>query len=204
MKPSLRELFLAEGALTDGTNPLVRLGALHHLHRRIDRDQLEPHLSQLLGEFKVSVLQTQDPESSIFPLHVAIALAQEGGSDGVRWLLQFLAGGGPKHERLGFTALRNCRQFPLAVLLGSAVTAGGLEGSQSFLGDLTTFSEEDARHLEEKGSAEERTEFIARLDVAIARMSKDMRDGRRLARGIVVTRPLRRESGFSYTWFLMV
>lgn len=195
---------MAEDALATGSDPLVRLGALHHLHRRIDRDQLGPRLSQILHEFKVSELQNEEPDVSIFPLHVAIALAQEGGADGITWLLQFLAGSGPKHERLGFTALRNCRQFPLAVVLGSAVTAAGLESSHSFLGNLTTFSEEDARYLEEKGNAVERAEFVARVDAAIEKISNEIRKDRHLARGVVITRPLRRESGFRYSGFLLV
>jgi hypothetical protein len=120
------------------------------------------------------------------------------------WLLRFLASGGPKHQRLGFTALRNCRQFPLAVLLGSAVTASGLENSQSLLGDLTTFSEDDAGRLERKGSARERSDFISKMETAFQGVSMYLRDDRRLARGMVITRPLRRETGFRYTGFLLV
>jgi hypothetical protein len=204
VKPSLRELFLSDDAFAPESDPLIRLGALHHLHRTIDRDQMRPRLAELLGAYDVSVLQSREPESSIFPLHVAIALAEEGGADGINWLLRFLTSGSPAHQRLGFTALRNCRQFPLAVLVGSAVTPNGLESSQAILGDLTSFSEEEAWVLAQKGSAAERSAKLADMEVAISKISRHLRQDRRLARGMVITQPRRSEIGFRYTGFLIV
>lgn len=165
---------------------------------------MRPRLGELLGTYDVGVLQTLEPESSIFPLHVAVALAQEGGVDGVNWLLRFLATGGPAHQRLGFTALRNCRQFPLAVLIGSAVTPKGLESSQALLGDLTAFSEEQSWVLAQKGNAAERSAMLSDMETAISKISRHLRQDRRLARGMVITQPRRSEIGFRYTGFLIV
>src|SRR5208337_546872 len=142
MKPSLRELFLEPHALDPSSNPLIRLGALHHLHRTVERDQVRGKLELLLAE--QSNLLSADITSSLFPLHVAVALAQEGGLEGVQWLMRYLGSCDQRHERLGFTALRNCRQFPLAVLLGSTTTARAIEASHRLLGSVSSFSDDHA------------------------------------------------------------
>lgn len=204
MKSSLRELFLSEDALTLEKDPLVRLGALHHLHRTVDRDKLQPRLSELLGTHDVNALQRLDPELSIFPLHVAVALAQEGGIEGIQWLLRFLATGDQKHQRLGFTALRNCRQFPFAVLLGSAITASGLENSQAHLGNLITFSDDQAWQLTREGTAAEQSAKTLEIEASIRQLSSYGQPGRRLGRGIVISQPYRNDNGSRFTGFLLV
>src|SRR5687767_4539267 len=134
MRLSLRDLFLSPEALDPGSNPLVRLGALHHLRRISDKDQVRRQLEGILREQDIQGLRSTSVDASIFALHVAVALAQEGSSQGVEWLLRYL-GGSQKHQKLAFTALRNCREFPLAVLLGCAVDKASLEASYQSLGD---------------------------------------------------------------------
>lgn len=204
MKLSLRELFLSPDALAPENDPLVRLGALHHLHRTVDRDKLQGRLSELLETYDVNMLQSMESESSIFPLHVAVALAQEGGVEGINWLLRFLASDDQNHQRLGFTALRNCRQFPFAVLLGSALTAPGLESAQTHLGSLTSFSEDQAWQLTDKGSAAEQSAKLSDIEASIGKVASYVRPDRRLAHGTIMTQPFRRDNGSRFTGFILV
>ncbi len=204
MKLSLRELFLSEDALAPESDPLVRLGALHHLHRTLDRDKLPSRLVELLRAYDVSALQKSDPESSVFPLHVAIALAQEGGAEGISWLLRFLVEGDLNLQRLGFTALRNCRQFPFAVLLGSALSAQGLESSRTRLGSLVTFSDDQAWDLVRQGDVAQRSEMVSHIEESIGQVSTYVRADRRLARGSIITQPFWNDKGSRFTGFLIV
>lgn len=205
MKPSLRELFLAPDALDPGNNPLVRLGALHHLHRTGERGQVRQRLEELLRDQDIQALQSAAPNVSIFPLHVAVALAQEGSNEGIQWLLRYLNGANQEHQRLAFTALRNCRQFPLAVLLSSAIAGDALEASYNLLGDLSTFSDDQAWMLAEKVDRTEPIAMISALESAIAQVQRTVRPDRRLALGTVITRPLRNPIiGLRYTGFLVV
>ena len=205
MKPSLRELFLAPDALNPGNKPLVRLGALHHLHRTGDRDHVRRQLEELLRDQDIKALQSADPGLSIFPLHVAVVLAQEGSNEGIQWLLRYLNGSKPRHQRLGFTALRNCRQFPLAVLLGGSIAGDVLETAYRSLGELSAFSDDQAWMLAAKKDRAASIAMISALESAIERVKKIVRPDRWLALGTVITRPVRKPLiGLRYTGFLVV
>ncbi len=205
MKPSLRELFLAPDALSPANDPLVRLGALHHLHRTGERDQVRRQLEALLRDQDIEALQSADPDVSIFPLHVAVLLAEESSNSGIQWLLSFLKGADPRHQRLGLTALRNCRQFPLAVLLGNAVAAEELESSYRALGGLSAFSDNQAWMLAAKSDRAEVTATLEALKFAVERVKTHVRSDRRLGWGTVITRPVRKAIiGMPYTGFLVV
>jgi hypothetical protein len=203
MKLSLRELFLAPGALDPGSNPLIRLGALHHLHRTAERDQIRGKLEILLAEQRN--VQQSDAGSTLFPLHVAVALAQEGGLEGIEWLLRYLADCDQRNERLGFTALRNCRQFPLAVLLGCTTTARSIETSHRLLGGLSSFSDDHAWILATKGSPAESVATMSALEVGLQQVQGTIRADRRLSVGTIISRPLRKPlTGVRFTGFLVV
>src|SRR5947209_8105737 len=131
MKLSLRELFLSPEALDPGNSPLIRLAALQHLHRTIERDQVRGKLERLLAEQNRA--PSPDAAANLFPLQVAVVLAQEGAVAGIEWLVRYLTACDARQERLGFTALRNCRQFPLAVLLACTTTARSIEASHGQL-----------------------------------------------------------------------
>jgi len=203
MKPSLRELFLAPEALDLSSNPLIRLGALHHLHRTVERDQIRGKLELLLAE--QSSRLSADTASSLFPLHVAVALAQEGGLEGIQWLMRYLGSSDQRHERLGFTALRNCRQFPLAVLLGCTTTARSIETSHESLGALSSFSDDHAWSLAAKGNVAECNATMSGLEFALQQVQETTRADRKLAVGTVITRPLLKPlTGIRYTGFVVV
>lgn len=203
MKPSLRELFLAPEALDPSSNPLVRLGALHHLHRIVERDQVRGKLERLLSE--ESARPSSDIASNLFPLHVAVVLAQEGGFDGIQWLVHYLGACDQRHERLGFTALRNCRQFPLAVLLSCTTTARSIATCHGLLGALSGFSDDHAWSLVTKSNPAECAATMSALEFALQQVQGTLRTDRKLSVGTVISRPLRKPlTGLRYTGFLVV
>jgi len=203
MKPSLRELFLAPEALDPSSNPLIRLGALDHLHRTVERDQIRGKLEQLLAE--ESSRPPTDSASSLFPLHVAVVLAEEGGLDGIQWLVRYLGACDQRYERLGFTALRNCRQFPLAVLLSCTTTARSIAACHGLLGALSGFSDDHAWSLATKNNPAECNATMSALEFALEQVQGTIRTDRKLSVGTVISRPLRKPlTGLRYTGFLVV
>lgn len=204
MKLNLRDLFLSPEALDARSNPLVRLGALHHLRRTSDKDQVRRRLEEILKEQDIQGLRSANVDSTIFVFHVAVALAQEGSTEGVEWLLRYL-GGSQKHQRLASTALRNCRQFPLAVLLGSAVEKQALDASYRGLGDLAVFSEDQAWTLAEPKNHSKSVAMVSTLESALDHLKKVVKPGSCLSLGTVITAPLRKPVvGLRYTGFIIV
>ncbi len=199
MKLSLREQFLSPAALSPQSDPLVRLAALHHLHRAIDREKLQPRLRELLAAQDAGALHGLKADASIFSLQVAIALSQEGNFEGVQWLLTALGHGDLK---LMLTAIRNCREFPLTVLMASAVSAYNLEEAHARLGGLAQFSDEYAWTLA-NGQAGQNNKIEHDLQYALAGSSEYLKPNHRLALGTAVTRPLRHASRFRHTGFLV-
>jgi len=203
MKLSLRELFLAPEALDPGNSPLVRLAALQHLHRTMGREDVRGKLESLLAgqESRPSV----DAAANLFPLQVAVVLAQDGGVAGIEWLVRFLTACDARQERLGFTALRNCRQFPLAVLLACTTTARSIETSYGQLGGLSAFSDDQAWNLATKGSPSDCAATVTALEFGLRQVQNGLRADRKLALGAVLTRPfLKPLTGIRYTGFAVI
>jgi len=203
MKLSLRELFLAPEALDPGNSPLVRLAALQHLHRTMERGDVRGKLERLLAE--QDGRPSVDAAANLFPLQVAVVLAQDGGVSGIEWLVRFLTTCDARQERLGFTALRNCRQFPLAVLLACTTTARSIEVSYGQLGGLSGFSDDHAWNLATKSSSSESAATLTALEFGLRQVQSGLRADRKLALGAVLTRPfLKPLTGIRYTGFAVI
>jgi len=203
MKPSLRELFLAPEALEPVSGPLVRLAALQHLHRTMEREDVRGKLERLLAE--QDGRPSVDAAANLFPLQVAVVLAQDGGVAGIEWLVRFLSACDARQERLGFTALRNCRQFPLAVLLACTTTARSIEAGYGQLGGLSGFSDDQAWNLATKSSPSDSAATLTALEFGLRQVQNSLRADRKLALGAALTRPfLKPLTGIRYTGFAVV
>lgn len=203
MKLSLRERFLAPEALDPGSDPLVRLAALQHLHRTLERDQVRGKLEQLLAD--QNTVPSSDGAANLFPLQVAVVLAQDGGVAGIEWLVRYLTACDARQERLGFTALGNCRQFPLAVLLACTATARSIESSYRQLGALSGFSDDYAWNLATKGKPSECAAAVSAIEFGLQQVQGGLRAESKLALGTAITRPLLKPlTGIRYTGFAVI
>lgn len=204
MKISLRDRFRSSTALVLTENPLVRLGALYHLSRQPDSERLRAQLLELLESQDREKLRSNHLETILFSLHTAVILAQSNNFEGVKWILHLLQSTSSRDIGvLAETALRNCSQFPLAVLLSQVIELGTFESFQR-TESLMRISEDQMFAVSQK-SVEEQNKHLDALVRTINSMgSLPRRPGREIAIGTVLSRPALKDFGYRYTGFLCV
>jgi len=199
---SLRERFQPEEAFQPGEDPLVRLGGLYHLGRMGEQVEVQQRLLQWLN---VPEDNDGDAEVALFNLHAAVILAQQNIFEGIEWIVQRLTSAQSHDQQvLAETALRNCSQFPLAVLLAQAIDLSGSHLPSDQIASLMRHSEDDLFALAQRSQEEQNRaleDLTARLQTlhAIPR-----RLGREIALGTVISRPVQKDYGYRYTGFVSV
>ena len=202
---SLRGRFQSAEALSAGEDPLVRLGALYHLGQKADLPEVRQKLLDLIGPAKPSTGRQSSPEETLFSLHAAVVLAQHGAFEGVEWILHQLHTAPTREERaLAETALRNCSQFPLAVLLAQSLELSGLDALTGQMEDLMRSSEDELSAFGQK-PGEEQLQRSSTLKTQIHGLRKvPRRAGRELVLGTVISWPIQRDFGYRFTGFVSV
>lgn len=126
MKLGLKERFQPDNAFNPREDPLVRLGSLYRLSQQPDLDRVRLDLSNLLSTQNGNPVEPQDLDTSLLCFHAAVLLAQHNSFEGVQWIVQQVrTAPTPNLHALAETALRNCSQFPLAVLLTQSIELNG-------------------------------------------------------------------------------
>jgi hypothetical protein len=204
MRLGLRQRFQTALAKPD-EDPLVRLGALYHLEQRADPSVAIAELLKVMGPPDVCHLDPEDLSATIFRLHAAVLLAQRSVYEGVQWILhQWVLAPTQESRALAEVALRNCTQFPLAVLL-----AQGIARDQStMLSDgvqlLMQRSEDELFALSNKSEAEQQDALITLAAQIDASPRLPGPQDLQLAMGVVISRPVQKDFGFRYTGFIAV
>jgi len=204
MRVSLRDRFRSSTALAATEDPLVRLGAAYHLSRQPDSEMVRQQLLRLLESQDQNKLLSNHIETIVFSLHTAILLAQRNNFEGVEWILRLLQSTASRDiATLAETALRNCSQFPMAVLLTQVIEFGTPESFEKTK-PLMRVSEDHLFAVSQKID-EEQNKNLAALNRTIDSLgSLTWRSGREIAIGTVLSRPALKDFGYRYTGFLSV
>lgn len=199
---SLRERFQSEEAFQPGEDPLVQLGALYHLGWMGEQVDVQRRLLQWLN---VPEDGAGDDAAILFSLHAAIILAQQNVFEGMEWIVRQLTNAQSRDQQiLAETALRNCSQFPLAVLLAQAIDLSGSHSPSEQIASLMRLSEDDLFALAQRTQEDQNRaleDLIARLH---ALHDIPRRLGREIALGTVISRPVQKDFGYRYTGFVSV
>lgn len=107
---SLRNMYTSERALCD-PDPQVRIAAIHHAAVRLGEGD---DLTALL-------LERVSDEDPVVSRYAAVTLAQTGCVEGMRYLLHAVDSSGGADRCDLDRCLRNCTQFPFAILLNETV-----------------------------------------------------------------------------------
>lgn len=204
MRVSLRDRFRSSTALASTEDPLVRLGAAYHLSRQPDSEMVRQQLLGLLESQDQNKLLSNHLETIVFSLHTAILLAQRNNFEGVDWILRLLQSTTSRDIAiLAEIALRNCSQFPMAVLLTQVIDFGTPESFEKTK-PLMRVSEDHLFAVSQK-TDEEQNKDLATLNRTIDSLGRlTWRSGREIAIGTVLSRPALKDFGYRYTGFLSV
>lgn len=198
MKIGLRDKLKTADFADPGQPLLERIGALYYRGQWADQPKTQKEVKRLLKPSAV-----QEPQETLLCLHAAILLAQHGEFDGIDFILELLKGKS-RRDQLGLirTALRNCSQFPLAVLLAQAIDLGSVNGHEDCLRQVMQLSDDDLfAYSERKDQQAYFEDLVEQLDAVMTLPRQPERD---LAFGTIIRRPVRRDFGFRYTGFLAI
>jgi hypothetical protein len=204
MKIGLRDRFQPQTALRPDEDPLVRLGGLYRFARQPDTQTVKQGLLNLLPASTTLSAAPVDPEVYIFTLHAAILLSEQGAGEGPQWILDRIRATASREQRtLAETALSNCTQFPIAVLLTQAVQLDSPQVSSVQLASLMACSDEELSELAEAPEDDQHSR-LAELDSQLVLCTRgSLRPGRAMALGTIISRPLQ-VRGCRYTGFVAV
>lgn len=204
MKVSLRDRFRSSTALASTEDPLVRLGAVYQLSRQPDSDKLRDQLLGLLESQGSDEQCSKHRETVLFSLHTAILLAQRNNFEGVKWILRLMQSTSSRDiGTLAETALRNCNQFPMAVLLTQVIELGTPESFDK-TEPLMRISEDQFFAISQKSTEEQNKKLTDLIRTVDWRGRLSRRPGREIAVGTVLSRPVLKDFGYRYTGFLSV
>ena len=198
MKTSLKERFRNINLIDPSEPILERIGGLYYLGSMADQPEVQEKLKDVLAQIDV-----KDPQQIQLCLHTAILLAQNGRFEGVNYLLRLLGSDLDKFF-LGMveTALRNCSQFPFAVLLALAMQPSELTQGHEDIQKLMTLSDDD---LFDQGQQQDYSGTFAQLAKNLAEVNLPKRKpGYGMGIGTLLSTPLRSDRGFRYTGFIVV
>ncbi len=205
-KPPLQKRFSSEESLIETEAPEIRLGGLYHLLRKGATSQVKSVLERLIQENPPSRALKEEDSALLFTLHAAIGLSQKGSVSGLQWLLNFLIlATTPHHKTLGTTALRNCGQFPFAVLLGNSVGPNNSEQVYNDASNLVQWSDDMIWQLAEGSTKEDekkRVDFIGNISTVLSALPTWTDLQNKIGLGTVLTRPLRHSEHFRYSGFI--
>jgi len=198
MKIGLRDKFRIADFADAGQPFLERIGALYYQGQQLDQPEVQRKLSSLLKSSAI-----EDSQETLLCLHAAILLAQNGGFDGIDFILKMLTGTATR-ERLGLvgTALRNCSQFPLAVLLAQSIDLERANGHEARLREVMQLSEDDLSSYAHKTN--QQAHFESLIEQLESALMLPKQPGRDLAFGTIISRPVRKDFQFRYTGFVVV
>lgn len=182
----------------------MRLGAVYSLSRQQDQEVAKEKLLGLLNTFEGGPQTASDEASAFLSLHTAILLSQRNSFEGVRWILQLLETSTDRTLlSLAETALRNCTQFPIAVLLvmAAASESHGLLGA--VFEDSMQLSDDDFFAVSQKPYDEQQQELQA-LSFLFERIRPLSHPDREIAVGTILSQPVKKEFGYRFTGFIGV
>lgn len=201
MRVSLRDRIRSQSVFTSSEDPLVRLAAVYHLSRQTDSERIRERLLRLIASQDEHALHSNDLQTILFSLHTAVILAQRNNFEGIEWILRLFRSTSNRDIKiLAETALRNCSQFPLAVLLSKVMeleTEESIERTEA----LMRISEDELFVISQKSEQEQDGKLSEILD-SLHRLTK--RPGREIAVATVLSRPALKDFGYRYTGFLSV
>lgn len=201
MKVPLRELFQRQQVYTSNTDPVIRLGALYRLAQRNDDAYVTAELTRVLASLEGCLSQSADDDNLVFGLHASVLLAQRNVFDGVNWILDHVTSPTLGVRALAETALRNCTQFPLAVIMAQTFDLSA-STARDRVSNLMMRSEDDLFAVAQQPEPEQQAALTTLTDDLTHLTSLPYRAGRHLGLGIVMTRAELRDRGYRYTGFI--
>jgi hypothetical protein len=198
MKIGLRDKFRTVDFADPGQPLLERIGGLYYRGQRTDQPKVQKQLKGLLNPSAM-----EDAQETFLCLHAAVLLAQSGNFEGISFILELLKGTLRQDQlRLIRTALRNCSQFPLAIILAQSIDLSEANGHNACLREVMQLSDDDLFAYAEKKDQQAYFEnLVQQVDTVLSLPRQPQRD---LAFGTIVRRPVRKDFGFRYTGFLAI
>jgi len=197
IKIGLNERFRTINFLDVGYSPVERIGSLYYRVRQIDQSSARNQLQQAL-----EVAETADPQMILMQLHSAIALAQNGRFEGIACILRLLHQSvRAEINALAETALRNCSQYPIAVLLGQALILNSTNLQDGNLRELLKLSDDDF-FANMKEGVNQQDAFSKLREKIVALNGLPRKSGRELAIGTILYRPVKNDSNYRYSGFI--
>ena len=175
---------------------LERIASLYFQGQSADEAIVQDDLRALLEK-----PGNNDPQEIILHLHAAVMLAQNNVFDGITYLFQLLIKTNDTEIfNMTHTALRNCSQFPLAVLLAQTVDLKKINLDQPEFQELFQLSDDDIFHHAQQSN---KVDFLNELNVKINNIlnTSKLKD-RAFAIGTIISRPVRKDFGYRYTGFI--
>jgi len=205
MKVALRDKLKTTDFLDPNAPYLERIGALYYWGRQASQqDGQSETWEKLRSLLKPSALQ--DSQEVFLCLHAAILLAQHGDFDGINFILVAMDTLRRTSDRAQFelaeTALRNCSEFPLAVLIAQSIDLGNVNGYGPQIQGIMRISNDGLlAYSQEKNQQRRYQELVNQLNFlnGLPRQS-----GREFALGTIISRPVRKDFGYRYTGFVAI
>jgi hypothetical protein len=203
MKTILRDRFHSPGSYKHDPDPLIRLGALYRLRHQAENAETKGELLGLLDKAINKDLVFGDSDRFLFLLHTAVLLSQNNSFEGVQWILhQIVTAPTQELRSIAVTALRNCTQFPFAVLLAQSIELSESNIFQKGTLSLMQTSEDDLYAISQKSSEEQKhhlLDFTAQIE---AIRQSHCNSNRAIVLGTIVSRPVQKDFGYRYTGFV--
>lgn len=205
MKIGLRDKIKEIDFLDPDRPYLERIGALYYWGRQIDRQDGQANISEKLRSL-LNPSALYDKEELLLCLHAAILLAQSGDFDGIDFILVALDSLRRTANRaqieLTETALRNCSEYPLAVLIAQSIDLGNVSGHSTELREMMGISNDSLLAYSQKKNQERHFQTLANQLNLLKTLPRQ--NGRELALGTIISRPVRKDFGYRYTGFVAI